>query len=93
MSAFKINVIILAISIGVDEILYPYIIQDITPVKNIINVIRETSSAFFVLRVFISCGRKASVVNMAAKYPKNSTLKVNITRCIDLKNLKVISCY
>ena len=72
------KVMMFAISIGVDEILYPQIIQDSTPVKNIINVINETSSAFFVLRVFINCGRKASVVNIAAKYPKNSILQVSI---------------
>ena len=82
-----------ATRIGVDEILYPQIIQDNTPVKNIINVIKETSSAFFVLRVFISCGKKANVVNVAAKYPKNSTLEVNISKRIYLRNLKVISCF
>ncbi len=71
MRKFKIKVIIFAIKIGVDEILYPQIIHDKTPIKNIINVIRETSSAFFVLRVLINCGKKANVVSTAAKYPKN----------------------
>ena len=56
-------------------------------------MIKETSSAFFDLRVFISCGKKANVVNIAAKYPKNSILRVNIVKYIYLKNLKAISYF
>ena len=40
---------------------------------NIIKVVRETSSAFFVFRVFINWGRNAAVVKIAAKYPNMST--------------------
>ena len=64
-----------AIKIGNEEILYPQIIQDPTPQINIIKVIIETSSAFFVFKVFINCGRKEAVVKIAATYPKDSTLK------------------
>ena len=40
---------------------------------NIIKVVKETSSAFFVFRVFINWGRNAAVVKIAAKYPNMST--------------------
>ena len=40
---------------------------------NIIKVVKETSSAFFVFKVFISWGRNAAVVKIAAKYPNIST--------------------
>ena len=40
---------------------------------NIINVVKETSSAFFVFKVFINWGRNAAVVKIAAKYPNIST--------------------
>ena len=40
---------------------------------NIIKVVKETSSAFFVFRVFINWGRKAAVVKIAARYPNMST--------------------
>ena len=40
---------------------------------NIIKVVKETSSAFFVFRVFINCGRNAAVVKIAARYPNMST--------------------
>ena len=48
---------------------------------NIIKVIKETSSAFFVFRVFINWGRNAAVVKIAARYPYMSTFK---------KGLKII---
>ena len=48
------KVIIFAIKIGIDEIFSPYTIQAATPVRNKINVVSETSSAFFVLKVLIS---------------------------------------
>ena len=48
---------------------------------NIIKVVKETSSAFFVLRVFINWGRNAAVVKIAAKYPNMSTF---------IKDLKTI---
>ena len=64
-----------AIRIGDEEILNPYKIQKHTPQINIINVIKETSSAFFVFKVLINWGRKAAVVKIAAKYPKNSIFK------------------
>ena len=38
----------------------------------IINVVIETSSAFFVFKVFINWGRNAAVVKIAAKYPNIS---------------------
>ena len=44
---------------------------------NIINVVNETSSAFFVFRVFINWGRNAAVVKIAAKYPNISTFIKN----------------
>ena len=56
-----------AIKIGFDDIWIPYIIQDATPVKNIIKVVKETSSAFLVFNVFINWGIKARVVKIAAK--------------------------
>ena len=56
-----------AIKIGFDDILIPYIIQAATPVKNIIKVVKETSSAFLVFNVFINWGIKAKVVKTAAK--------------------------
>ena len=40
---------------------------------NIIKVVKETSSAFFVFRVFINWGRNAAVVKIAAIYPNIST--------------------
>ena len=40
---------------------------------NIIKVVKETSSAFFVFRVFINWGRNAAVVKIAARYPKMSS--------------------
>ena len=49
------------------------IIQDKTPIINIINVVKETSSAFFVFKVFLNWGRNAAVVKIAAKYPNIST--------------------
>ena len=54
MKKFNIKVIIFAIRIGKDDILYPYIIQETTPQINIIKVTKETSSAFFVLKVLMS---------------------------------------
>ena len=51
---FSIKVIRLAVNIGVEDILYPYIIHENTPQINIINVIKDTSSAFLVLIVLIS---------------------------------------
>ena len=76
-----------AITIGDEDILYPQIIQETTPQINIIKVIRETSSAFFVFKVLINCGRKAAVVKIAAKYPKNSIFKEYIIHIFQLKNL------
>ena len=40
---------------------------------HIIKVVKETSSAFFVCKVFINWGRNAAVVKIAAKYPNIST--------------------
>ena len=48
---------------------------------NIIKVVKDTSSAFFVLRVFINWGRNAAVVKIAARYPNMSTF---------IKGLKII---
>ena len=62
-----------AVMIGIDNILYPYIIQEHNPQINIIKVKSETSSAFWVFKVLINCGKKAAVVKIAAKKPKNST--------------------
>ena len=39
---------------------------------NIIKVVKETSSAFFVFRVFNNWGRNAAVVKIAAIYPNIS---------------------
>ena len=39
---------------------------------NITKVVKETSSAFFVFRVFINCGRNEAVVKTAARYPNMS---------------------
>ena len=61
------KVIRFAINIGFDDILIPYTIHAATPVKNIIKVVKETSSAFFVCNVLINCGIKAKVVRIAAK--------------------------
>ena len=44
-------------------------IQKPTPIINVISMKREISSADLVLMIFISCGRNAAVVNIAAKYP------------------------
>ena len=51
---------------------------------NIIKVVKETSSAFFVFRVFINWGRNAAVVKIAARYPNMSTF------IIGLKNYSLI---
>ena len=48
---------------------------------NIIKVVKETSSAFFVFKVFINWGRNAAVVKIAAEYPNISTF---------IKNFKTI---
>ena len=77
-----------AIRIGDEEILYPYIIQEPTPQINIIKVNKETSSAFFVFKVLINWGRKAAVVKIAAKYPKNSMLIEFIIYIFQLKRLR-----
>ena len=81
------KVIIFAIRIGDEDILYPQIIQEPTPEINIIKVIKETSSALFVFKVLINCGRKAAVVKIAAKYPKNSIFKEFIIYTSQLKKL------
>ena len=39
---------------------------------NIIKVVNETSSAFFVFNVLINWGKNAAVVKIAAKYPNIS---------------------
>ena len=39
---------------------------------NIIKVVKETSSAFFVFKVLTNWGRNAVVVKIAAKYPNMS---------------------
>ena len=49
---------------------------------NIINVIKETSSAFLVFRVFINWGRNAAVVKIAAKYPNMSTFIKGFSKTI-----------
>ena len=77
-----------AIRIGDEEILNPYKIQKPTPQINIINVNKETSSAFFVFKVLISCGRKAAVVKIAAMYPKNSIFKEFIIYIFQIKKLR-----
>ena len=48
---------------------------------NIIKVVKETSSAFFVFKVLINWGRNAAVVKIAARYPNMSTF---------IKGLKII---
>ena len=73
--------------IGDEEISYPYIIQEPTPEINIIRVIKETSSAFFVFKVLINWGRKAAVVKIAAKYPKSSIFTEFIIYISQLKSL------
>ena len=60
---------------GNDDIAYPYKIQNPTPQINIIKVTNETSLAFLVFNVLMSWGKKAAVVKIAAKYPKNSIFK------------------
>ena len=87
MNKFSIKVIMFAIRIGDEEISYPQMIQKLTPVINIIKVIEETSSAFFVFKVLINWGRKAAVVKIAAKYPKNSIFKEFIIYISHLKRL------
>ena len=48
---------------------------------NIIKVVKETSSAFFVFRVFINWGRNATVVKIAAKYP-NISIFIKVLKTI-----------
>ena len=52
---------------------------------NIIKVVKETSSAFFVLKVLINWGRNAAVVKIAARYPNMSTF-INGLKIIFLLN-------
>jgi hypothetical protein len=66
----KINVTIFATIIGKSFINKPYISQKSTPAVNMLYIINEIPSVFFSLMVLIACGRKESVVRMAAKYPK-----------------------
>ena len=53
---------------------------------NIIKVVKETSSAFFVFRVFINCGRNAAVVKTAAIYP-NISIFIKRSKCYSLTKL------
>ena len=73
---------------GNDDIAYPYKIQNPTPQINIIKVIKETSSAFFVFKVLISWGKNAAVVKIAAKYPKNSIFNECIIYISQIKKTK-----
>ena len=50
----------------------PYIIQQIRPVINRINIINETSSADFVFHVLYNWGKNDMVVSKAAKKPNKS---------------------
>ena len=54
---------------------------------NIIKVVKETSSAFLVFRVFINWGRNATVVKIAAKYP-NISMFIKVLKTILLLNDK-----
>ncbi len=65
----KIKVIELAKIIGKSEIVIPYINHEKTPVVNIINIYKEISLVLLVFQTFIACGRKANVVQKAAKKP------------------------
>ena len=58
---------------------------------NIIKVVSETSSAFLVFKVLINWGRNAAVVNIAAKYPKNSIFIYSIIYNFQIKSLVDLS--
>ena len=62
--------------------------QEPTPQINIIKVIEDTSSAFFVFKVLINWGRNAAVVKVAAKYPKNSIFTESIIYIYQLEKLR-----
>jgi len=62
--------------------------QEPTPQINIIKVIEDTSSAFFVFKVLINWGRNAAVVKVAAKYPKNSISTESIIYIYQLEKLR-----
>ena len=56
---------------------------------NIIKVVKETSSAFFVFKVFINWGKNAAVVKIAAKYPKMSTFIKVFKTTLKLSQIKI----
>lgn len=59
-----------AIIIGSDLTRIPYASQQVTPARNIANILKEMSLTDFVLIILISCGTKPLVVKMAAIKPK-----------------------
>ena len=65
----KINVIVLAITIGKDLIKIPYTSHRKTPIVKVIAHIKETSLVDFVFQALTTWGIRAIVVNVPAKNP------------------------
>lgn len=60
--------------IGGDLIIIPYASQQVTPAKNIANILKDMSCTDFVFIILISCGIKPLVVKIAAIKPKMSMM-------------------
>lgn len=60
---------LLAKIIGPEPIINPYTSQHKTPSEKTRNIANEMSFAEREYHIFMTCGTKATVVNVAAKYP------------------------
>jgi len=63
------SVILLAKIMGPESIINPYSSQHNTPSEKTRNIAKEISFAEREYQIFVTCGTKATVVNVAAKYP------------------------
>jgi len=57
------------------DIVIPYISHEKTPAVKIINIYRDMSFVLFVFQTFTACGKKAKVVQNAAKKPMYFDIK------------------
>jgi len=69
MDNAKISVMLLAKIIGPEPIINPYISQHRTPSEKTRNIAKDMSFAEREYQIFVTCGTKATVVSVAAKYP------------------------
>jgi len=63
---------------GISDKVIPYISHEKTPAVKIINIYRDISFVLFVFQTFTACGKKAKVVQNAAKKPMYFNIKFKI---------------